>query len=145
MTEFTIGEHTYRAGKLGAFKQLHLSRKVAPIIPTLIPVFVKLSASQGGNPLSGDLAGMAELLGPFAEGLASMPDEAAEYVLGTCLAVVQRKQGATWAPVWSERNSVCMFDDMDLGAMIQIAVQVLRDSLGPFLQGLLSTSAAAKA
>lgn len=145
MTEFTIGEHTYRAGKLDAFKQLHLSRKVAPIIPTLIPVFVKLSASQSGNPLSGDLSGMAGLLGPFAEGLAGMPDEDAEYVLSTCLAVVQRKQGTAWAPVWSERSNVCMFDDMDLGAMIQIASRVIRDSLGPFLQGLLSTSAAAKA
>ncbi|WP_288074675.1 phage tail assembly chaperone [Pseudomonas sp.] len=145
MTEFTIGEHTYRAAKLDAFKQLHLSRKVAPIIPTLIPVFAKLSGAKDSNPLSGDLAGLAGLLEPFAEGLANMPDESAEYVLGTCLAVVQRKQGKTWAPVWSERNSVCMFDDLDLGVMIQLAIHIMRDSLGPFLAGLLSTSGAAKA
>lgn len=138
MSEFDLNGITYRIGKLSVFDQWHLSRKVAPIIPTLIPVFVKLQKSSGGNPLSGDLSGMAELITPFAEGIAAMDNESSEFILSTCLGAVQRKQGDTWAPIWSNRGSVCMFDDIDLGTMIQICFRVIKESLGPFFKGMLS-------
>lgn len=147
MSEFTLGEDTYRINKLNAFQQFHLSRKVAPIIPTLIPVFLKLQASAKapedveGNPstpLSGDLGAMAEIMQPFADGIASMSDEAAEFILSTCLGVVQRKQGGTWVEVWSKSQSVCMFDDIDLGVMVKLCIRVITESLGPFLGGMLT-------
>lgn len=144
MAEFTVNGQAYRTAKIDAMRQFHLSRKIAPIIPALIPVFAKLAESQkaeGAKPLSSDLATMANLFEPFAEAIAGMSDEAAEYVMGTCLSVVQRQQGTTWSPVWSDRQKVCMFDDIDAGVMVQLAAFVVRESLGPFLAGLLSTSA----
>lgn len=134
MTEFQIDGQTYRMGKLDAMRQFHLSRRIAPIIPTLIPVFVKLS-KEGG--LSQDLSGFAQLLGPFADGIAAMSDETGEYVISTCLSVVQRSNGQNWAAVWSTAAKSCMFDDMDLGVIMQIVLQVIQDSLGPFISGLL--------
>ena len=139
MVEFELSGNTYRIGKLDAFKQFHVSRKIAPIIPTLIPVFVRLSQDKK---LTEDLGAFSELLGPFAEGLASMSDEDSEYIIAMCLAVVSRKAGGdTWAGVWNKSANSCMFDDMDLGVMIQIVIKVIQDSLGPFIQGLLMSQA----
>jgi len=150
MSEFQLGEDTYRIGKLSAFQQFHLSRKVAPIIPTLIPVFLKLKesakaakAAEGAedgelNPLSGDLSAMAEVMQPFADGIANMPDDAAEFILATCLGAVSRKQGKLWHDVWSTNHNVCMFDDLDLGVMMKLSIRVITESLGPFLQGMLT-------
>ncbi len=136
MTEFDLAGNTYRFGKMTAFQQFHVSRRIAPIIPTLVPVFVKIS--QDGNLLA-DLPGLAEVLQPFADGLAAMSDEASEYVMSNCLSVVQRKHSNGWTAVWNSNAKVCMFDDMDLGTIIQIVVRVIQDSLGPFIQGLLTS------
>ncbi|MGI1019153.1 phage tail assembly chaperone [Pseudomonas aeruginosa] len=144
MAEFSVNGQSYRTTKIDAMRQFHLSRKIAPVIPALIPVFAKLAESQkaeGAKPLSSDLASMASLFEPFAEAVASMSDESAEYVMGTCLSVISRQQGTTWAPIWDDRQKVCMFDDIDSGVMLQLAAHVVRESLGPFLAGLLSTSA----
>ena len=142
MAEFSVNGQNYRSAKIDAMRQFHLSRKLAPIIPTLIPVFLQLAESRKGSdkPLSDDLSSLSGLLEPFAEGIASMSDEHAEYILGTCMSVVQRQQGTTWMAVWNNGQKVCMFDDIDAGSMIQIGFQVIRESLGPFIFGLLSNS-----
>lgn len=135
--QFEVGGHTYRAGKLDAFRQFHVSRRIAPIIPTLIPIFLTVMRDKSVTS-NGDA--LAALLQPFADGLASMSDETSEYVIATCLSVVQRKTGEkTWANVWNMGASVSMFDDIDLGTIMQIVIKVVADSLGPFIQGLLTS------
>lgn len=136
MIEFEIDGKQYRAAKLDAIRQFHVSRKISPLIPLLVPVFVKI-AKDGG--FGKDLSGSAELLVPFADALAGMSDDAAEYILSTCLSVVQRKQGDAWAPVWSQSGKCCMFDDMDMGAMIPLVVRVIQESLGGFIRGMLTS------
>ena len=134
--EFNLGEKQFRTSKLDSFAQFHVSRKLAPIIPTLIPVFVKIA--KDGAELS-DIASYAEILAPFADGLAAMSNEDSEYVMATCMSVARRKAAGTdnWAPVWSNSARACMFDDMDLGDIIQIVMKVVQDSLGNFIRGLL--------
>jgi len=136
MVEFEINGQPYRMGKLDAMRQFHLSRRLAPIIPTLIPVFVKLSREGG---LNQDLPGFASVLGPFAEGLADMSDEVGEYIVNTCLSVVQRSAGQNWTNVWNAQAKACMFDDMDLGVIMQVVMRVVQDSLGPFISGILTS------
>lgn len=138
MVEFELQGNTYSVGKMDAFKQFHVSRKIAPIVPTLIPIFVKLAKDKK---LTDDLEAFSLLLGPFAEGIAGMSDESSEYIIATCLAVVKRKQGDTWATIWNNNGKVCMFDDMDLGVIMQLVLRVVQDSLGPFIQGLLMSQA----
>lgn len=137
--EFNLGEKQFRTGKLDAFQQFHISRKLGPIIPTLIPVFMGIAKNDG---FKGGMAEYAEvlapLLAPFAEGLAAMSNEDSEYVISTCMSVVKRKAtGDNWAPVWSNSARACMFDDMDLGDIIQIVLKVVQESLGNFIRGLL--------
>jgi hypothetical protein len=137
-TEFELDGHEYRIGKLSAFEQFHLSRKIAPLIPPLIPVFTQLSKSGG---LSGDLTQLPALLQPFADGLATMSDTAAESILNTCLSVISRKAdvGGAYVRVWHKDRRVFMFEDLNsMQSTIPLVIRVIQDSLGPFIQGLLS-------
>lgn len=136
MSEFELSGHAYRAAKLTATQQFHLSRKLAPLIPKLIPI--GLQASQGGVLTS--ILSNPQVLQPFADALAEMPDAAAEYVLNTCLSVVRRKQGENWAAVWSPSAQAAMFEDLnDIGRCLPIVLRVIQDSLGPFIAGLLTS------
>ena len=61
--EIDLNGHRYSIGKLSAKQQFHMSRRIAPIVPTLIPVFVRLAA--GGKRISEDPGGMADVLNPW--------------------------------------------------------------------------------
>jgi hypothetical protein len=146
-TEFEYGGHEYRIGKLSAFQQFHVSRKISPLIPPLIPVFMKVKSSGKSGSLTADLGSLHELLQPFADGLAGMQDEAAEYVISTCLSTLKRKdpESGHWAAVWNQSGKVFMFADLnDLSGTIPLTIRVIQDSLGPFLQGLLTGQATEK-
>lgn len=132
--EFEVAGHRYRAEKLDAFKQLHVSRKIAPIIPKLLPMFLKFADKK--EALKDDLEAMAEAFEPLAEALAEMPDADCEYVFNSCLGVVSRHQQNNWASIWA--GGALMFDDIDLGVMVQITSKVIWDSLGAFTRGLLA-------
>lgn len=137
MAEIELSGNRYSIGRLNAKQQFHLSRRIAPVIPPLIPVYLRLA--QGGNPLMDDPASLGEMLQPFTDGLAAMKDEDADYIMGVCLGVVQRQQNGSWANVWSASQGVCMFQDMDLGVILPLIVRVITQNLGPFMQGLLTS------
>lgn len=135
--EIDLNGHRYSIGKLSAKQQFHVSRRIAPIVPTLIPVFARLAV--GGRGIIEDPGGMADVLQPLADGLAGMKDEDADYVLDTCMQVVQRKQEHGWTSIWSASQRVPMFQDIDLGVMLPLMLRVIVGSLGPFIQGLLTS------
>lgn len=135
--EIDLNGNRYSIGKLSAKQQFHISRRIAPILPTLIPVFVRLAG--GNRVVSEDPGGLADVLQPLADGLAAMKDEDADYIMGVCLGVVQRQQSGAWANVWSASQGVCMFQDMDLGVILPLIVRVITQNLGPFMQGLLTS------
>ena len=137
MPEFEIAGQKYRAGKLSAFQQLHLSRRIAPLLPKLLPVFAQIAGRKGDDePV--DLSAFAGAVGPLAQTLAEMSDVDCEYVFGTCLTVVSRQQGQAWSAIWNAPSKSLMFDDIDLPVMTEIVVKVIADNLGPFMQGLLA-------
>lgn len=41
--QITIGNKNYTIGRLNALDQLHVSRKIAPIIPNLIPIISEVA------------------------------------------------------------------------------------------------------
>jgi len=140
--EFELNGNFYRIGKLSAMEQFHVSRRIAPIIPTIIPLLSTLTS--GGKVIDGKTVnpfadGLGDALEPLAECIASMSDEHSEYVLMTCLGVSRRKVGDSWAQVWNKQHNACMFDDIDLSVMVNIAFRVIRDSLQPFIRGLFTS------
>ncbi|WP_175908343.1 phage tail assembly chaperone [Burkholderia sp. BCC1640] len=179
-TEIKLNGVRYAIGKLNAMQQFHVSRRIAPIIPPMIPVLMKFYAeleqadvareqaranaalaalAEGKEPSEGadvpaadkslELMSMvdaiAPVLQPFADALAGLKDEDAEYVFGTCLSIVERWQGANWAKVWNTAHKTAMFDDIGIDVMLPLVVRVVVANLGPFISGLLTSQASSPA
>ncbi|KVE14724.1 hypothetical protein WI92_11260 [Burkholderia vietnamiensis] len=179
-TEIQLNGGRYVIGKLSAMQQFHVSRRIAPIIPPMIPVLMKFYAeleqadvareqaranaalaalAEGKGPSeaadapaadkSRELLSMvdaiAPVLQPFANALAGLKDEDAEYVFGTCLSVVERWQGTSWAKVWNIAHKTSMFDDIGIDVMLPLVVRVVVANLGPFINGLLTSQASSPA
>lgn len=153
MERITVGQHSYVIGKLDVFSQAHVSRRITPIIPTLAPLLAEVAkggiqemvdklelASKDENSGAAladvDLSGLAKAAMPFADALAEMSDENADYVLKKCLSVVKRDTGSSLANICA--NGTLMFDDLDLGDMLPLVIAVLRVSLGNFIRGLVT-------
>lgn len=41
-----IGNYDYEIGRLNAIDQFHVSRKIAPIIPTIMPILTELAKGE---------------------------------------------------------------------------------------------------
>jgi hypothetical protein len=130
MTEIEIKGVNYRCGRMDAKKQFHVARRLAPLLAGL------------GGAIKGDAAGFTELISPIADALSKMSDKDTDYVIDTCLLVVQRRQGDAWQSV-TARDGSLMFDDIDLPALLQLTVAVIQQNLGSFFPAGPSTSTAA--
>ena len=136
MSEFTHAGVTYQAGKLDAMRQFHVTRRLAPFLPKLA------GAGLPSDPGSLSQAAVFAFLEPLAACVAAMSDADAEYVLHTCLSVVERRQDAGgWAKVMA--GGRLMFEDMDMAAMLVCAFHVLQHNLSGFFAALPSASFAA--
>lgn len=132
--EVDVGGQTYSLGQLTTFQQLHLSRKIAPLLPPLIPAYLALGDETVNQ------TKLVEIMEPLAGELAGMPDAQIEYVLATALSIVQRRQGDAWAPVWSASGHTLMFSDIGLDTALRLVYEVIMDQLGPFIGGFLQRS-----
>ena len=138
MSEFQINGHTYRAGKMNAKRQMHVMRRVAPVLPNVAGLATIFS---GRDPGSVTLMELSPALSPIANAISHMSDDDCEYVLDACLSVVQRQQAQSWAPLWNQAAGAPQFADVELPAMLQIASRVLQENFAGFLGGLPSVSA----
>ncbi|AOK32166.1 MULTISPECIES: phage tail assembly chaperone [Burkholderia] len=153
-TEIELNGARYAIGKLSAMQQFHVSRRIAPIIPPMIPVLLKLCADLDGTESSSAgerqdvfafVESIAPALQPFADALAGLKDDDAEYVFGTCLSSVERRQDYGWARIWSLGQKAAMFDDIGIDVMLPLVVRVVVANLGPFIGGLLTSQASSTA
>lgn len=137
---FDVAGHTYRAGRLDAIKQLHVVRRLSPLIGALQGVDIGGVVAPASTPdeFARRTDALMELLVPITAAVAAMSDEDTEYVLGACLGIAQREQpgGLGWTPVWSAAAKRPMYDDINLPAMLQIAARVLMKNVGDFTSAL---------
>lgn len=163
MLEFEINGESYRAQKIAAMTQNDLVRKLAPVLPNLVPLFAaffKLKdelvpdeqepdsadgeakvKSTAESDLLDKIAGLAPSISPLADALASMSKENSDFIIYTCLASVSFKKGNNWASLC--RGDTIMFDELELATIYQIVIKVLRENLGNFITGLVTTAKAA--
>jgi len=133
--ELQINDIWYRSGKLTAFQQFHLFRKLMPLFSgmgeTAAANIVK-QASQVGAP--DDVVRWAAL-GPLAQAVSEMSQQDSEFIVRTCLSVCTRKNPAgQWSRVTAPSGDL-MFEDIDLMAMMQLTFAVIQDNLGTFFPG----------
>ncbi|EPY1976161.1 phage tail assembly chaperone [Acinetobacter baumannii] len=149
-----IGNHNYEIGRLDAFDQFHVSRKIASIVPTIVPFMTEILKSNimdlldkfGDDPDNPDLSvledfdlnSFGEAIQPFIDAFAKMPEEDVNYVMKKCLSVVTR-DGAKVVV-----KDTLMFDDLSVEHILPLTIAVVRINLGNFIQGLLTTALSKK-
>ena len=143
MTELEIGGNTYRINSMPAMTQFHVMRKLWPVLPGIVPVLAQAAATlpQGDSQEAGGamatvdgVAAIAMAAQPLLDGLASMADADAEYVINHCLSAVMRRDsgGKSWSAV--HRDGVTMFDDIDLMASMHLGWADLRENYTGFFR-----------
>ena len=140
--EFELHDRKFRVKKLSAFGQLHLSRKVAPLLPPLAPLLVEMSKKGKDKPLSSELLLFADLAMPFAEALASMRDQDAEQIFTMTLESVEvqtERHQNVWMPLWiGGAKSASVIELDDAAKLLPIVTRVVIHNLGNFFDGLLT-------
>ena len=144
-----IGGHDYSIGRLNALDQLHVSRKIAPIIPNIMPILTEVAKGDLEKVIASietdenaELAGLeplAKALEPLMEAIAKIPEEDVNYVIYKCLSVVKRNGSVVC------RGESIMFDDLDMNHLLPLTVAVIRTNLGNFIQGLLTKASSIQA
>ena len=133
MAEFKVGEHTYRSRKMNARQQLHVVRRLGPVLGPMIQLAM-MPRSEDPEEMERQMA----IAIPFLDAIAKMPEEDVNYVINVCMSVTQRMQGGngagatSWADTWSVSAQREMFDDIDMGTLLQITWNVVQDNLGGF-------------
>lgn len=154
MSEFEIAGHKYRTEQLSAFKQFHVNRRLLPLIPPLAPLFLRIAEDarkegKGTKEALKDMGALVTLLEsaqPFADALATLPDESAEYIIDVCMSSVLRHDGTGWHKAWNSNGKIAMYPELhDIGTLLQVVVRVIVANLGPFISGLLTSQQAATA
>lgn len=141
MAEIIIGNRVYRPGRLDAFKQLHVYRRLAPVIAEagapLLSFFVDLmKANQGRKPDDAvtipDGFDPRKALGPLSSAIAKLPDGDADYVIMTCLSTVtfQVTKDGPWVNLIVSGRM--MHEDLGLGDIMKIVWGVLQENLAGF-------------
>ena len=69
--QFTIKDKTFDSGRLNAFQQLHVVRRLAPVTERLVAL-----AGSAGDPEA--------FLGPLARTVGELPDVDVDYILNAC-------------------------------------------------------------
>lgn len=131
MTEIEVKGHSYRVGKLNAIQQFHVARRLGP---ALIVAGVSIEMLRNGMNLGQEK--MLAMVGPVMDVISKMPDEEVEYVLYTCLGVVQRGEGGKWAQVLASVGGgrpQIMYETLELPELIELCVAVLQENLANFL------------
>ena len=130
MIEVELGGQRYRTGRLDAFKQFHLFRKLMPILSGL----GETSAQQELLTAEASEASFWGSLGPVATSIAEMSQQDSEFILKTCLNVVQVWNGQTWVRVTSSTGDL-MFEDIGMMEMLRLSFEVIKDNLSGFFSG----------
>jgi len=128
----TLGAQEYSAfGKLDAFAQLHIARKLGPALPIVEGL---VSAENAGKSKSLLIVLM----------LSHINDTDTEYVVKKCLSVVGRKQvSGQFAKIQSADGSL-MFDDISMSDLLELTVAVIEENLGDFFRTALADLAQAE-
>lgn len=133
--ELDIEGNTYRIGKLDALTQLHVARKLAPVLATLGASVTALTTSAQDLPQE---QWLLQAFRPVMDLASMMPEDDANYVIHTCLSVVSRRPAGDdgkFAPI--QRNKALMFADIEMPTMFRLVVETVKENLGPFFGGVL--------
>jgi hypothetical protein len=154
MHEKTIDGVTYRIGKLTVKQQFNVVRRMLPILKGLAPVVTSVMATRGmetdtttepGSPEAVTAAAQNQAvsigvsaIGPIADALSALSDEASDYVITTCLSAVRRpdKNGQRYNPFATPAGQPMFQEDDRLAVILPLVAEVVRENIQGFLDAL---------
>lgn len=110
--------------KLTVFEQLDIIRKLAPAIGI---VELWISDRNKGKPV--------QL--PLVLTLSKLTDTNSQSVIAMCLKTVVRIDNGVSAPITTPSGDNLMYDDIDVGAVLDIVAHVIDENLGNFYRTAL--------
>lgn len=145
MNEFELNGRKFKIGKLNAFKQFHIVRRIAPILADLLPAIgemQKLQKIKSNKTEAESFDEMAKVLAPLLTGFSKLSDQDSEFVLFGLLSCVETHSMGAWSYV--VRDSMLMSQDLELPALIQIAGRSFMANLSSFFAVLPAVSPGAR-
>jgi hypothetical protein len=136
----TIAGHSYTIGELNAFEQLHVARRLAPVLAGIVSAFSSAPHLSKGESAEEKILELAT--GPLANAFAQMSDVDVDYIVHRCLAVCHRKRAGGQDKVFA--NGVLMFKDIKLDTLMGLTLAVIQENLGSFFPTGQPTSGEAK-
>lgn len=133
MNEFEIGDRKFKIGKLDAFRQFHIVRRVGPLLADFMPALAGMSkAKMDQMSESEKLEEFAKAIQPVMAGLSKLSDQDADYVLYRLLSCVEVHQPTfnSWAKISSDTG--LMMQDLELPVLLQAAGRSLMFNLSGF-------------
>jgi hypothetical protein len=134
--EFEVNGHGYRAGKLDAFQQWNVTRRLLPVIGGATDSFLKATqAIAGGHDPKIALARLMEtsatsIIEPLTQALGRLSDADSDFIITTCLSRVQRRQGSNnWAPMVASNGHLMFAADLDMPEMLSVVWKVIEANL----------------
>lgn len=151
----TVKDIQYEAGKMPPREQFHVMRRLSPLMATVGRSFIallqddpeemeKLSPDEKQQRKAAVMRNIMDSLGPLTEVLSSLPDEHLDYVLDHCLLYVKRlDMDNKLHPIYvtQGRNSIRMYQDIDLLGELRLVGEVIKVNLEGFF-GVLSAGSA---
>jgi hypothetical protein len=136
MAELEINGVSYRTGRLTPMLQFHVMRRLAPLLSGIGEAIKVAESSQKIDETARATVvdALLKTAAPIVDAIGSMDDQQAEYVINTCLSVVERKDHGAWAHVQTPTATgpILMFPDIDLPVMLQLCYLVVQENLSGF-------------
>lgn len=130
---FEAGGRKFKLGKIDAFRQFHIVRRIGPLLAELIPALAGMNQKKMESASETEkLEEFAEVLQPVMSGLSKLSDADADYVLYRLLGAVEVHQSDfnTWAKVATDTG--LMIQDMELPVLLQAAGRSLMFNMSGF-------------
>lgn len=129
--DFNLGGRDFKLSKIDPFKQLHIVRRIAPMMGDLVPAFQKVGGLKGEASQEKQLEMIGQFLTPLLTGFSKMTDEDTETVLlGLLSAVEMKQQAGNWAKI--ANGKLLMIQDLELGTMVNLAARAFMFNLSSF-------------
>lgn len=130
---FEAGGRKFKLGKIDAFRQFHIVRRMGPLLAELLPAMAGIAKSKvDGLSETEKLEEFAKIAQPVMLGLSKLSDQDADYVLFRLLGAVEvhQEQFNIWSKVSSDTG--IMMQDIDLPILLQAAGRAFVYNLSGF-------------
>lgn len=132
---FEIQGRKFKVGKIDAFRQFHIVRRVGPLLADMMPAMAAIAKKKTDMDKLSEtqkLEEMAKVFQPLMQGLSKLSDADADYVLFRLLGAVEvhQPQFDSWARVATDTG--IMMQDLELPVLLQAAGRALMFNLSGF-------------